>query len=88
MTRASIRKDRETGRWRATRPRYGFAASTETDVFPTQKAAIKWATRGDKPHGTSSTVIERSYPEVDGVASIPVWSPLAYPNLAAVTDAR
>lgn len=77
----SIRKDRGTGKWVATRPRYGFTPGLETKTdLPSQQAAVDWVhRRAERAVGTTAAVIERSFQDDDGTAAIPGWSPLWYP---------
>lgn len=76
-----IRKDRATGKWVATRPRYGFGPTQETKTdLPSQLAAMDWVhRRPQRQAGTTACVVERSYPSDDGLAAIPAWTPLHYP---------
>jgi hypothetical protein len=74
MQRLTIRKDRDTGRWIATRHRFGFTGGLETKQHPTRAEALDWIYR--RQPGTPMTVLERADPRTDGIGPIPVWSPL------------
>lgn len=73
--RPTIKKDPKSGRWTATRHRYGFTPGLESNNNLASRAdALDWVYR----RGPSSvvTIIERSNSVIDGVGPVPMWSPL------------
>lgn len=69
--KAQIRR-RKDGRWRVTRPAFGFG-QPERKTFDTWKEAIRWATNRIVS-GHCET--EQAYEGSDGIAARPRWSPL------------
>jgi hypothetical protein len=77
--RPEIRKNRATGKWTATRPRYGFSGGLEAKTdFASRSDALDWLYRRRNP-GSVSVITELAHADTDGVGPVPTWTPLFYP---------
>lgn len=62
------------GKWRATRPGYGFNAPEESSALDSQAAAIAWLD-GCRASSESGS-FDLSGQAHDGLSSTPMWTPL------------
>jgi hypothetical protein len=66
--------------WVATRPALGFGRGVVEKRFRAGRdgweAAMDWVLPPSQVGGSPITSTETTYPAVDGIAAVPVWTPL------------